>query len=76
MERTWLETIQLLGLDVEVGLVLGMLGLEALARLAGRLRSFARRPLRSATRSTRGAMDPLAGDAAEPWPVGELRPSH
>ena len=42
MERTWLETIQLLGLDVEAGLVLGMLGLEALARLAGRLRSFAR----------------------------------
>lgn len=76
MERTWLETIQLLGLDIQVGLVLGMLGLEALARWAGRLRRAARRRTPPLMRSARGAMGPLTGDAAEPWPVGELRPSH
>jgi hypothetical protein len=37
MERTWLETIQLLGLDIEVGLILLMLvgiGLSDLFRTA------------------------------------------
>jgi len=39
MERTWLETVQLLGLDMEVALILLMmagLGLQSLAREAVR----------------------------------------
>lgn len=69
MERTWLETIQLLGLDVEVGLILLMLvgiALSDLSRTAvqGLGRKFHRRRRIAPTR-------PL-----DAWPSQEWGPSH
>lgn len=69
MERTWLETIQLLGLDYEVGLILLMLvgiGLTDLFKTAvdGLGRRFRRRRLTAPTR-------PL-----DAWPSQEWGPSH
>jgi hypothetical protein len=66
MERTWLETIQLLGLDVEVGLILLMLmgiGLADLFKSALGQR-FRRRRRTAPTR-------PL-----DAWPSQEWGPSH
>ena len=69
MERTWLDTIQLLGLDVEVGLVLLMLlgiGLAGLFETAirGLGQRFRRRRRTAPTR-------PL-----DAWPSQEWGPSH
>ena len=69
MERTWLETIQLLGLDVEVGLILLMLagiGLTNLFKTAvhGLGRRFRHRRRTAPTR-------PL-----DAWPSQEWGPSH
>jgi hypothetical protein len=69
MERTWLDTIQLLGLDVEVGLILLMLlgiGLAGLFRTAirGLGQRFRRRRRTAPTR-------PL-----DAWPSQEWGPSH
>ena len=69
MERTWLETIQLLGLDVEVGLILLMLmgiGLGNLSKSAfhGLGRRLRRRRRAAPTR-------PL-----DAWPSQEWGPSH
>jgi hypothetical protein len=39
MHRTWLETVHMLGLDVEIAIVAVMVALEALSRLVERLRA-------------------------------------
>ena len=73
MERGWLETIQLLGLDVEVMIVLVMLALDRAAALARALAG----AVASRTRSARGR--PAARTVAESsdaWPPKEWRPSH
>jgi hypothetical protein len=46
MDRTWLETVHMLGLDVEIAIVAVMVALEALSRLVEHLRADhrARRP--------------------------------
>ena len=69
MERTWLETIQLLGLDIEVGLILLMLvgiGLADWFKTAvhGLRERFGRRRRAAPTR-------PL-----DAWPSQEWGPSH
>ena len=69
MERTWLETIQLLGLDLQVASILLMLagaGLVSLAKAAahGLGQRFRRRRLTAPTR-------PL-----DAWPAQEWGPSH
>jgi len=69
MERTWLDTIQLLGLDVELLVVVLMLvgiGLTDLAKVAQRkLGAGARRRLRAAPNR------PL-----DAWPSQEWGPTH
>ena len=69
MERTWLETIQLLGLDMEIGLILLMMlgiGLADLSKSA--FRDFGQRfRRRRRTAPTR----PL-----DAWPTQEWGPSH
>jgi hypothetical protein len=39
MDRSWLETVHLLGLDVEIAIVAVLVALEALTRLVERLRA-------------------------------------
>ena len=68
MERTWLETIQLLGLDLQVASILLMLagaGLVSLAKAA--VRGLGQRFRRRRTAPTR----PL-----DAWPTQEWGPSH
>jgi hypothetical protein len=68
MERTWLETIQLLGLDLQVASILLMLagaGLVSLAKAA--VQSLGRRFRRRRAAPTR----PL-----DAWPAQEWGPSH
>jgi len=68
MERTWLETIQLLGLDFQVGLILLMLlgvGLTDLAKAV--VHGLGRRFRRRRAAPTR----PL-----DAWPSQEWGPSH
>ena len=69
MERTWMETVQLLGLDLQVAAVLLMLlvaGLTDLAKMAvrGLRQRFGRRRRTAPTR-------PL-----DAWPSQEWGPSH
>ena len=69
MERTWLETIQLLGLDLQVAVILFMLAGAGLVNLAqvvirGLRQRFRRRRLTAPTR-------PL-----DAWPAQEWGPSH
>jgi hypothetical protein len=64
MQRTWMETVQLLGLDIEVGLILLMLVLEAAWRGLASLRIPKLRP------------PEVSADATDPWPPQEWRPSH
>lgn len=73
MERGWLETIQLLGLDVMVVAVLSMLVLDRLLAvsksLAGSIRSRASSGKRPA--AVRAPAPPV-----DAWPPKEWRPSH
>ena len=39
MDRSWLETVHMLGLDVEIAIVAVIVALEALMRLVERLRA-------------------------------------
>jgi hypothetical protein len=72
MERSWLETIQLLGLDVMLGLVLLGLALDAARQGLARLGHVVRR-----ARQDRRAGPPPASDASHsPWPPPEWRPTH
>ena len=69
MERTWLETIQLLGLDMEIGLILLMMlgiGLADLSKSA-----FHRLGQRFGRRRRTAPTRPL-----DAWPSQEWGPSH
>jgi len=69
MERTWLETIQLLGLDLQVAWILLMLAGAGLANLAT---AGARRLGGRTGQGRRSAPDrPL-----DAWPTQEWGPSH
>ena len=76
MERTWLETVQLLGLDVELVLVLMMLVLDQAVKRAGRLRGALGRRAGSKVRPAQPGGESLPGVAADPWSPQEWRPSH
>ena len=69
MERTWLETIQLLGLDVQLGLVLAALAAAGAVNLAKaavhRLAGLGRRKTR---------LEPTT--PIDAWPPQEWRHSH
>jgi hypothetical protein len=68
MERTWLETVQLLGLDLEIGLILLMLMGIVLTDLSkAAVRSLRQRFRRRRSAPTR----PL-----DAWPSQEWGPSH
>ena len=66
MERSWLETVQLLGLDVMTAVVLAMLLADAAGRLLAGIG-------RAVLRRRRPAAE---ADAHDPWPTQEWRPSH
>ena len=70
MERSWLDTVQLLGLDVMTAVVLAMVLADAVGRL---LAGIGRAVLRRQRRSARLAAD---AEAHDPWPPQEWRPSH
>jgi hypothetical protein len=69
MERTWLETIQFLGLDLMVAAILLMLAVVGLATLTRAvLRSFRRRADRRPRATPTRPLDV--------WPSQEWGPSH
>jgi hypothetical protein len=73
MERGWLETIQLLGLDVMSVVALLMLLLAQLGDLAtSAIRRFSHRVASGAGRRERRDVEPV-GDT---WPPKEWGPSH
>lgn len=69
MERTWLETIQLLGLDVQLGLVLAALAVAGVVTVAKAVVHWLARLGR------RGAR-PAPTTPIDAWPPQEWRPSH
>lgn len=73
MERGWLETIQLLGLDVMGAVALLMLLLAGLSDLAISAARFLSRRL--ASRTVRGSARVLE-PKDDAWPPKEWRPSH
>jgi hypothetical protein len=73
MERSWFETIQLLGLDVEVVIVLLMLALDRAATLARALAGAVAG--RSGSARGRPAARTVA-ESSDAWPPKEWRPSH
>jgi len=76
MERSWLETVQLLGLDVELVLVLVMLVLDQAVKRAGRLRGALGKRAGSKAPSAHLVGGSLPEVAADPWSPQEWRPSH
>jgi len=75
MNRGWLETIRLLGLDLELGIVLALMLSSALTALARRFAGSVRRsmsPLECAVARRREA----ARADADTWTAKDLRPSH
>ena len=70
MERSWLDTVQLLGLDVMTAVVLAMVLADAVGRL---LAGIGRALLRRRHPAARPAAE---ADAHDPWPPQEWRPSH
>jgi hypothetical protein len=70
MELSWLETVQLLGLDVMTAVVLAMVLADAVGRL---LAGLGRAVLRRKRRLARPASD---AETHDPWPPQEWRPSH
>jgi hypothetical protein len=74
MERGWLETIQLLGLDVVLAVTLALAALDWVAHRLAR-RAAHERPARtpSAAMTAHHPVEPPAGLA---WPPGPWRTSH
>lgn len=74
MERSWLETIQSLGLDVQLGIVLLLLALDGLATLGRRIAAWrATQPHRARRRVVAGRSS-TAPDV-EGWPTESLSAS-
>jgi hypothetical protein len=73
MERSWLETVQLLGLDVMVVTVLSMLVLDRLLAVS---RSLAGSIRRRASSGRRPVAVRAPSPPADAWPPKEWRPSH
>jgi len=73
MDRGWLETIHILGFDLQLAYVLVLLLIERLATLAGRITGQARSRASVAARR-RGAV--ASESPADAWPPREWRPSH
>jgi hypothetical protein len=72
MERTWWEAIQLLGLDVQLAFVFGMITLEGLAQVA----ADAWRAIREFVADLRFRRNAsVDDDAGDPWSTPEWRPS-
>jgi hypothetical protein len=76
MERGYLETIQLLGLDVELAVVVVLLALVPAARLIVRLADGVGQDRVPPAQSVRRAARPARPPAADPWSPAEWRPSH
>jgi hypothetical protein len=74
MERSWLETIQLLGLDVVLAVTLALAGADWFAR------RFVRKGAHEVPARTRRAVAPasypVAPTAGPAWPPGPWRTSH
>jgi hypothetical protein len=74
MERGWIETIQLLGLDVVLVVTLALLAVDRVAhRLAGRGADEKTARTRDIPTSAHHPVEPPAGLA---WPPGPWRTSH
>jgi hypothetical protein len=74
MERGWLETIQLLGLDVVLAVTLALAAIDWVThRLAGRAAQ--KRPARTLETATT-AHHPVEPPAGMAWPPGPWRTSH
>jgi len=73
MERTWWEAIQLLGLDLQLAFVFGMITLEGLAQVA----ADAWRAVREFAEDFEFGRRAAAGDdsGGDPWAPPEWRPS-
>jgi hypothetical protein len=74
MERSWLETMQLLGLDVVLAASLALVAADWVAR------RFVRKGVQEALARTRKAVAPasypVAPAAGPAWPPGPWRTSH
>jgi hypothetical protein len=73
MERGWIETIQLLGLDVMVIIVLSMLVLDRLLAVSRSLADSIRSRVLSGKRP---AVARVPASPTDAWPPKEWRPSH
>jgi hypothetical protein len=72
MERTWWEAVQLLGLDVQLAFVFGLITLEGLAQVA----ADAWRAIREFVADLRlGRNGSVGDDTGDPWAPPEWRPS-
>ena len=69
MERTWLETIQLLGLDLQVAAILLMLAGAGIVRLA-------KAAIHGLARRFRGRRRTAPTRPLDAWPSQEWGPSH
>ena len=76
MERGWLETIQLLGLDVVLVVVVVLLALVPAARLIVRLADGVGQDRVPPAQPVRRAGKPAVEPAADPWSPPEWHPSH
>ncbi len=72
MERSWLETVQILGLDLMLALVLLMLALDAAYTGLAWLWHVVRRT----RHDRRVGLPPASESSHSPWPPQEWRPSH
>jgi hypothetical protein len=75
MERGWIETMQLLGLDVVLMATIAMLALDWLATAARPLLARLGAALRPRPRRTRTALK-TAGQPEASWPPAPWRTSH
>jgi len=73
MERSWLETIHILGLDLQVAYVMLLLLFERLAACGGWLAQLVRTRAAAAARRREIAM---IEQVPAPWPPQEWGPSH
>jgi hypothetical protein len=77
MERSWMDTIQLLGLDVQLAIVAVMWVLIAATDLLRSAQASMLRRLGSGTATPRRrALAYVPPVDSDPWPPQEWRPSH